>query len=423
MLVRVVRQVLEDSRTGSIQVADRGARDAVVAEVCRRSERDLLNGPRRVVNATGTILHTNFGRAPLCDSAVDAMRDASRYTDLDYDLETGARGSRQAHVEPLLKLLLGAEATMLVTSNAAALLLTLAATSSRREVIVSRGEAVEIGDGFRIPAIARQSQARLVEVGTTNRTTLGDYDDGIGARTSAILRVHTSNFLIVGFTEQPSQADLAILARDKGLLFLVDNGSGALVDTARFGLRHEPTPAEAIGDGADIVTFSTDKLLGGPQGGIIAGRTEVIDRIRKHPLARALRPDKTAVAALHATLLHYASGDTFSIPVVRMLGTTLDSLEARGQHLAATLRSGGWRVDVERSESVIGGGSLPGQTLPSVSLAVDGRERGQSLVRALRCLPAPVIARVRGNRVLLDLRTVNPGEETAIAQAFLTLTL
>jgi len=415
-------------------------RDEIANAVVARLEKDVLAGARPIINATGTVLHTNLGRAPLSPAAVEAISRAAGYTDLEHDLHAGVRGSRQDQVEPLLKLLLGAEAAIMVSNNAAALLLSLAAVCPRKEIIVSRGQAIEIGDGFRLPAIVRESRARLVEVGTTNRTTVEDYVEAVTPRTAGFLHVHTSNFRIVGFTGQPSIAELAGAAHAHDLVLLDDNGSGPLVDTARLGLAHEPMPAEALASGADIVTFSTDKLLGGPQGGIIAGRRDLLTRVRRHPLARAVRPDKLAIAALRATLELYATDNLNSIPVLAMLAADLRELEERAHKIIRTVeqeesghhsqnrqrkpnneKCGAARLAVERSESMVGGGSLPQQTMATVVIAITPADGASAVARRLRALPVPIVARVHKGKVLLDLRTVAPEHDSLVASGLLTV--
>lgn len=393
----------------------------MIDSIVDRAETEVLRGFDRVINATGTILHTNLGRAPLSLSAREAMDTVSGYCDLELDLATGGRGSRQARVESLLNLLLGSDASLVVCNNAAAILMAVTVVGARRDVIVSRGEAVEIGDGFRIPTIVRQSGARLVEVGTTNRTTSADYGEAVNDRTAAILKVHPSNFALIGFTEQVSIEDLAVLSHDKSLPLVADNGSGPLVDTAAFGLAHEPMPSEALSAGADLVTFSSDKLLGGPQGGIVAGRRDMLQRIRRHPLTRALRPDKMILAALHATLLHYAAGSPLTVPVLRMLSMSLEEIEGRAAPMVDRWRNAGVEASIELGESTIGGGSLPGQTLPTALIRIALAGSASSYSRRLRTLRVPVVARVSRDEVLLDLRTVEPQDEMELVEAILML--
>lgn len=367
---------------------------------------------RPVINATGVIIHTNLGRAPLSAAALAAAQQAAEgYATLEYDLDEGRRGSRAVHAEHLLTRLTGAEAALVVNNNAAAVLLMLAALCRDQEVIISRGQLVEIGGGFRIPDVLAQSGARLVEVGTTNRTHRRDYADAITADTAAILAVHHSNYKIIGFAGQPDLADLAATAHEQELLLLFDQGSGALRDVGVYGLEPEPTVLDGIKAGCDVVAFSGDKLLGGPQAGILIGRAALIERLRRHPLARAVRADKLALAALAATLTHYLTDDPAAIPVWRMIARPLDDIAAEAEAWAARLRSAGLDAATTPGESFVGGGSLPGQSLPTRVVAVTPHDVGpDELAARLRAAPTPVIARIRDGRLLLDPRTVLPGQ-------------
>ena len=361
---------------------------------------------RPVVNATGVVIHTNLGRAPLAAAALERLTAvAGGYSNLEYDLDRGARGSRNVHAETLITALTGAEAAIVVNNNAAATLLILAGLANGREVLISRGELVEIGGGFRVPDVLRQSGAILREVGTTNRTRLTDYTGAIGANTAMILRVHPSNFRIEGFTERVPLGDLAGAAHAMGTLLVEDLGSGCLAPT----VPDEPVVRASIGAGADLVCFSGDKLLGGPQAGIIAGRKALVDQLRRHPLMRALRVDKLTLAVLEATLAEYSAGrERENVPVQRMLQLSADDIEARAQALAETLQENGWKVALVSGSSVVGGGSAPGWPLPTVLLAVE-REglSADALERRLRSLHPPVIARIDSDRVIMDLRTVS----------------
>jgi L-seryl-tRNA(Ser) seleniumtransferase len=357
---------------------------------------------RRVINATGVIVHTNLGRAPLAEAALDRVREIARgYSNLEYDVTAGGRGSRQEHVTGSLRRLTGAEGALVVNNNAAAVMLALAALAEGREVLVSRGELIEIGDGFRIPDVLERSGARLREVGTTNRTRAADYEQAIGPDTAVLLRVHQSNFRVVGFTEQPSPGELADIARRHGLPLVDDLGSGALVD-----IGDEPTARASLAAGADLVCFSGDKLLGGPQAGIVVGRADLIEKLRRHPLQRALRADKLTLAALEGTLT-LAVDAPDRIPVVRMLREPLESVRARAERLAS-------RVDGEVEETVAraGGGALPLTELPSFACAVEER-----LALELRTFDPPVIAVVRDGRTLLDCRTITDEEVEEVAEA------
>ncbi len=375
---------------------------------------------RPVINATGVILHTNLGRAPLAESAQQAILSvAGGYSTLEYELEEGARGKRDRHAEELLTAVTGAEAALVVNNNAAAVLLMLSALAQSREVIISRGQLVEIGGGFRVPDVMAQSGARLIEVGTTNRTRIEDFERVFEANASAnpalIMRAHASNFKQIGFTEQPELRDLAKLAHARGIYAVDDLGSGALLDTAEYGLEHEPTAQDSLQAGFDLVAFSGDKLLGGPQAGIIVGREALIERLKRHPLARAIRIDKLCLAALVATLDHYRLGDAVTaIPVWQMIAQQVDALRARAEAWAGQV--GG---DIIRTESTIGGGSLPGQILPTFALALDV-PHPDHFARLLRRQPNPVITRIVSERVLLDPRTVLQGQDQALLQSVTT---
>jgi L-seryl-tRNA(Ser) seleniumtransferase len=378
---------------------------------------------RRVINATGVVLHTNLGRAPLSAEAIEAVRaTAGRYSNLEMDLERGERGSRYAHVDALIRRLTGAEAALVVNNNAAAVLLALAAVAAGREVVVSRGELVEIGGAFRIPDVMAQSGARLREVGTTNRTRADDYRRAVGPETAALLKVHQSNFRIVGFTEEASVAELSGVAHETALPLLHDLGSGSLVDLAPFGLTGEPTVQGALADGADLVTFSGDKLLGGPQAGVICGRAAWVALCRRHPLNRALRIDKLTLAALEATLRAYLHPEAAlrSVPALRALTRPADELRRDADELALDLGrrvGGGAEVAVVEESSRAGGGSLPDATMPSWCVAVAPADTSlDDLVRRLRSGDPAVVARVQDGRLLLDPRTLLPGDAEALAR-------
>ena len=357
---------------------------------------------RRVLNATGVIVHTNLGRAPLPAAALERVAAVGAgYSNLEYDLAEGVRGSRQDHLAALLRRLTGAEAALVVNNNAAAVLLALAALAEGREVLVSRGELIEIGDGFRIPDVLLRSGARLVEVGTTNRTRSADYERAIGAETALLLRVHQSNFRVVGFTEQPRVAELAAVAARHGLPLVDDLGSGALVEA-----EGEPTPMGSLAAGADLVCFSGDKLLGGPQTGIVVGRAELVEQLRRHPLQRALRADKLSLAALEGTLGLYL-GRPEEIPVLRMLREPADAVRARAERLALAVAG-----EVEETVARVGGGALPLAELPSFACAVE-----EELAAALRVGEPAVVGVVRDGRTLLDCRTLSDGEAAEVAEA------
>jgi len=383
----------------------------LIAEASRRLEAWLAPTLRPVINATGVILHTNLGRAPLSRAATQAMLAvADGYSTLEYDLADGKRGSREAHAEGLLRRLLDAEAALVVNNNAAAVLLALTALARRREVVIARSQLVEIGGGFRIPDVMKESGARLVEVGTTNRTHLRDFEAALTEHTALLLRAHHSNFRIVGFTTEPDLAELVALARQHALPVVDDLGSGALLDTAAFGLAHEPTVQESLRCGAALVAFSGDKLLGGPQAGILVGARAQIDRLRQHPLARAVRPDKLCLAALAATLAHYLRDEaTREIPVWRMIAARPEELRVRAAAWATALQSG----EVIQGESTVGGGSLPEETLPTWLLALHAPQPNR-IAERLRLAPAPVIARVEEDCLVFDPRTVLPDQDGAL---------
>ena len=369
-----------------------------------------------VINATGVILHTNLGRAPLSERAIAGMAAVGRgYSNLEFDLLEGRRGSRHDHARALIAQVTGAEDAIVVNNNAAALYMALHVLASPGEVIVSRGQAVEIGGGFRIPDVVGESGARIVEVGTTNRTYLRDYAAASGEATRAILRVHSSNFRLTGFTASAGVPELASLARERGLLLLDDLGSGALIDTATFGMTHEPMVQESVDAGADLVLFSGDKLLGGPQCGIIAGRATLIAELRKHPLARALRVDKFTLAALNATLLAYAGGRaTKEIPIWQMLSMPLPLLKRRARRWAAVA---GMNGTVVAARSVVGGGSLPGEGVDTWAAALAPAAGAKQLNRFLRSCEPPIIGRIVEGRVVLDPRTVLPADDDTVRRA------
>ncbi|MBN1660478.1 MAG: L-seryl-tRNA(Sec) selenium transferase [Anaerolineae bacterium] len=373
---------------------------------------------RPVINATGVVVHTNLGRAPLSDEARAAMDAvAVGYSNLEYDLGVGRRGSRYAHAEEILCRLTGAEAALVVNNNAAAVLLILMALAQGREVILSRGQLVEIGGGFRIPDVMRQSGARLVEVGTTNRTYVRDYEAAITEQTVALMRVHRSNFRLVGFTHEPSLADMVALADEHGLFLFDDLGSGTLLDTEPYGLAHEPTIQESVAAGASLVSCSGDKLLGGPQAGVILGRADLIAALKKFPLTRALRVDKTTLAGLQATLRHYLLDDAaHRVPVWRMISASKDVLQARAEAWVRALTEQGVEAAIVPGRSTVGGGSLPGETLPTCLVAI-GTLSPDDLATRLRAADPPVVARIEENRLILDPRTVLPEQEATLLRA------
>jgi L-seryl-tRNA(Ser) seleniumtransferase len=399
LAVDAARTVLERAREEIRAGADPGDLEQRMRDELVAAREPSL---RRVLNATGVIVHTNLGRAPLAEEALAQVVEAARgYSNLELDLRDGVRGSRQDHVAPILRRLTGAEAAIVVNNNAAAMLLALAALAEDREVIVSRGELIEIGDGFRIPDVLARSGARLVEVGTTNRTRAADYEAAVGPDTALVLRVHQSNFRVVGFTEQPRLGELAAVARRHGLPLLDDLGSGVLTE-----LPGEPSARESLAAGADLVCFSGDKLLGGPQAGIVVGRAELVERLRRHPLHRAVRADKLTLAALEGTLRVYLDAPE-RIPVLRMLEENVEVVRARAERLASLV--GG---TVEETVGRVGGGALPLAELPSFACAVE-----ESFAGLLRGGAPPVVGIVRDGRLLLDCRTLGDDEIDEVAAA------
>jgi L-seryl-tRNA(Ser) seleniumtransferase len=392
---------------------------ALSARVRARVKRLEQPFPRRVLNATGVVLHTNLGRAPLAPGAADAAREAALgYSNLELDLARGERGSRVERAAELLCILSGAEAALVVNNNAAAVLLAVDALAAGREVLLSRGELVEIGGSFRVPEILEQGRARLREVGTTNRTHLRDYEAALSESTGLLLKVHRSNFEMRGFTSEVSVRELAGLGARVGVPVVVDRGSGTLLDLRPYGLPEAPVQEE-LREGADLVLFSGDKLLGGPQAGIAIGRHQAIERMRRSPLARALRCDKLQLAALDWTLRALLSGEAVErIPVLRMLTESAERLAARASVLARLALAAGWRkVQVEAEPSRVGGGSLPELELPGYVVRIDPEGDPDALARALRAADPPLVGRVRGDALLLDVRTLEPGELELAARA------
>ncbi|HEY2311118.1 MAG TPA: L-seryl-tRNA(Sec) selenium transferase [Gaiellaceae bacterium] len=405
LAVDAARAVIDRAREEIQAGVDPGDLAARLSQELTDARRPRL---RRVLNATGIVVHTNLGRAPLAEEAVERVADAARgYSNLEYDLAAGARGSRQDHVATVLRRLTGAEAALVVNNNAAAVLLALAALAEGREVVVSRGELIEIGDGFRIPDVLARSGARLVEVGTTNRTRAADYEGAIGPETAVVLRVHQSNFRVVGFEERPRLEDVVEVAQRHGLPLVDDLGSGHVFPSNRLLLGHEePTVRESLAARADLVCFSGDKLLGGPQAGIVLGRAELVERLRRHPLQRALRIDKLSLAALEGTLLLHLEAPE-RIPVLRTLAQETETVRERAERLAAA--TGG---EVEETVGRVGGGALPLAELPSFACAIE-----ESLAAPLRAGDPPVVGVVRDGRLLLDCLTLTDAEaeEAAVA--------
>jgi L-seryl-tRNA(Ser) seleniumtransferase len=426
--VETVRVVLAETRREIVagNIVDESAIDPAALErrILDAAEQELAASLRPVINASGVILHTNLGRAPLSAGAiVEFQRSATQYSNLEYDLSAGARGKRDVHLSRLIERLTGAEAAIVVNNCAAAVLVTLAALARGGEVIVSRGELIEIGDGFRIPEIMEQSAAILREVGTTNRTRLADYENAISEQTRVLLRVHPSNFTVSGFTEKPEVADLIALGARRGLPVVEDLGSGCLVDLSAVGIS-EPTVRQSVQAGFSLVLFSGDKLLGGPQSGIIAGKKDLVAKVRRHPLFRALRVDKLTIAAMETTLLAYLRAAWDEIPSQRMIRATVEELNGRASRFVDALRTRiserEVQVGIVDGRSLVGGGSTPAQSLPTKLMCVSStRYSATQLESRLRSALAgiPVIARIEEDRVILDLRTVFPDQEAALAES------
>jgi L-seryl-tRNA(Ser) seleniumtransferase len=428
-MLEAIREVLAECRrrvlTGDVTPeAARALLDPASIEIAVEDAalRKATPSLRPVINASGVVLHTNLGRAPLAEAALTAIHTVAQgYSSLEFDLSTGVRGSRQVHVEGLLCALTGAEAAFVVNNNAAAVFLGVNTLANGREVLISRGELVEIGDSFRIPDVMTGAGGRLREVGTTNRTHLRDYEVAIGPETALILKVHRSNFQLLGFTAEVETADLAALGKRRGLPTMEDLGSGALLDSSALGLRHEPLAADALRAGVDLVTFSGDKLLGGPQAGIVVGRRDLVARLRRNPLARAVRIDKLCLAGLEATLrLVREPEDAWrEIPVLAMLGLSAAAIGARAEALAEAIKAVAPNIScaVEDGTSEVGGGALPLQAIPTRILVLRGTESASVLEERLRRGAPPVLVRVREDRVLVDLRTVAPSEEAMLREA------
>lgn len=420
-VVQQLRQAVLDAAGQELDDEDYGLNN-IIALVEKQVAQKTRPHLRRVINATGIVLHTNLGRAVLAKAAVRAVSEvAGSYSNLELDIETGERGTRYSHVEDLLCRLTGAEAGLVVNNNAAAVLLVLSALAKGRQVIVSRGQLVEIGGSFRIPDVMKQSGAELVEVGATNKTHLRDYEQAINEETAMLLKVHTSNYKIIGFTAEVPAIDLVKLGREKGIPVYDDLGSGVLVDFNRFGIVHEPTVRESVEAGVDIVTCSGDKLFGGPQGGIIIGRQELIGKIKKHPLTRALRVDKFTLAAMEATLRLYVDEKKAveEIPTLAMITMSTEELQLRAQTLAAGIKektAANCEVEIVPGYSQVGGGALPEENIPTFLVTVNSSKLAvNQLEEKLRCMEPPVLARIQKDRLLLDPRTLLEGDVELIA--------
>jgi L-seryl-tRNA(Ser) seleniumtransferase len=423
MTLKAIRTSISKARLQIHQGASCPSPDEILTAAERFLEESQRPNLQPVINATGVIINTNLGRSPLSQEALQAVqRVASSYSNLEYELEAGKRGSRHAHVSALLCELTGAEAALITNNNAAAVLLALSTLAADREVIISRGQLVEIGGGFRIPEVMSQSGCKLIEVGTTNRTRLSDYAAAITERTALMLAVHPSNFQIVGFTESTPVEALVELAHQHGLLLMEDLGSGCLLASERYGLGHEPMPQESIAAGADVVCFSGDKLLGGPQAGILVGKAAALKRISTHPLMRAVRIDKMTLAALEATLRHYQREEAEThIPIWRMIAASPASIASRAASWVSRLQKYGISARMQRGESTVGGGSLPGETLPTTLLALDAGNVSMpldELAKRLRLRGTPLIVRILRDALLVDPRTVLKEQDNEVVQAF-----
>ena len=413
--VRTVRESLEQIRQTVLMGKEEiPGQEEILEGIKERLQADFKATLIPVINASGVIIHTNLGRAPLSKAALAAVREVGGgYSTLEFDLDSGGRGTRLIHAESQFKQLLGAESALVVNNNASAVLLALTVLTRGKKVIISRSQLVEIGGGFRIPEVLRHSGTELVEVGTTNKVHLFDYENAYNSETVAVMRAHTSNYAIVGFTSEPNLSEIVDSAHQAGLWFFDDLGSGALLDTSPYGLKHEPMVQESLAAGADLVCFSGDKLLGGPQAGIILGKKELVDRLKVHPLARAIRADKMALAALTATLDHYIKEEAVNcVPVWRMITSEIGGIRARAENWRKAIKRG----EVISSQSMVGGGSLPGETLPSWSLALDV-DHPNKLLELLRGGTPVVIGRVENDRVLFDPRTVDPDSDSNLIKA------
>lgn len=422
LVSKALREALGQLRDEILKGRDEMPTEEALMNACQVFLEDLLASQKPVViNATGVLLHTNLGRAPMAKSAAQAAYEAAmHYTTLEYDLFSGFRGDRQQHVETLAANLLGAQSALVVNNNAAAVLLMLSALAKEREVVVSRGELVEIGGSFRVPDVMAQSGCILTEVGTTNKTKASDYVDAINEDTAALLKVHTSNYKVLGFTEAVDISALSAIAQKAGIPLLADLGSGSLLSLTAYGLSEEPGPREALVRGADVVCFSGDKLLGGPQAGILAGNRDMIHKMKRHPLMRALRPDKMTMAALEATLKLYQDNQLAKqqIPLYKMLGTSPEELYSRAEILKKTVEASTlMEVDIVKSQAQLGGGSAPGEILPSVALALHiDSMTVENLAYRLRMGIPPVIGRIHQNQVLLDMMTVHESQLQEMAK-------
>lgn len=408
LTIEAFREILAEIRANIESEKEIPQQEWIINQTAEKIKKWLTPSLLPVINASGIILHTNLGRAPLSDETIHEIQSVSSgYCNLEYDLKAGKRGMRSIHAESLLTQLLGVESALVVNNNAAAVLLVLSALASRKRVIIANSQLVEIGGGFRVPDVMRQSGAKLVAVGTTNRVHLSDYETALSDPAALVLTAHHSNFKIIGFTAEPDLSDIALISHNHHVPLVNDLGSGALLDTAQFGLAHEPTVQESIEAGADIVCFSGDKLLGGPQAGIIIGKKELLDRVKKHPLSRAIRADKLCLSGISATLSHYMKGEAVQkIPVWRMMSESRDQIESRVIAWQKTLKMG----DIIEGFSMVGGGSLPGEKMPTFLLSLKF-EKPEKFTRKMRDRETPIIGRIEDDQILLDPRTVLPEQD------------
>lgn len=410
LAVKAIRQSLDQIRENMRSGLPLPDSDVIIEEAKNFAMEWVQLSLFPVINASGIILHTNLGRSPLSDDTIKAMQVVSAsYNNLEFDLQKGKRGKRSTHAEEILKKLTGVESALVVNNNAAAVLLILTALAKHKKVIIPNSQLVEIGGGFRVPDVMRQSGAKLIPIGTTNRIHLSDYVQALEDGASLVLNAHHSNFKIIGFTTEPKLEEVVAAAHKFSVPFIYDLGSGAMMDTSSYGLAHEPTISEAISAGADIICFSGDKLLGGPQAGIIIGRSDLINKIKRHPLARAVRADKTCLSGISATLIHYLKGEAEEkIPIWKMIALDKGTIHQRALGWKKSIGQG----NVIDGNSMVGGGSLPGETLPTFLLALDVPKANKFLAR-LRSLPLPIIARIENGQALFDPRTVLPNQEKA----------
>ena len=410
LAVKAIRQYLDQIREKMLSGTPLPNVDMIIKEANKLAREWIRPSLFPVINASGIILHTNLGRAPLSDDTIKAMQGVSAsYNNLEFDLQKGKRGKRSIHAEEILKKLTGAESALVVNNNAAAVLLVLSALAKRKKVIIPNSQLVEIGGGFRVPDVMRQSGAKLIPIGTTNRLHLSDYLQALEDGATLVLNAHHSNFKIIGFTTKPKLEEVIAAAHNHSVPFVYDLGSGALIDTSLYGLAHEPTVFEAISAGADMICFSGDKLLGGPQAGIIIGTSKLMEKVKRHPLARAVRADKTCLSGISTTLTHYLKGEAEDkIPIWKMIALDEDTIRQRAQDWKISIGQG----DVIKGNSMVGGGSLPGETLPTYLLALDVPRTNKFLAR-LRALPFPIVARVENGQALFDPRTILSNQEDA----------